>query len=458
MYFHSFGGLTGVHISDIFAFKLITLNNLEMKRTLSILVFAFICITITNKVTAQNVDVYTAGYEKNAAGISVGKVWKNSSLLYSLDAEKTVFIKSIFVANNDVYVAGYENTNAKRVAKVWKNGKALYSFAANDATYDAFATDIYVSGGDVYIAGYESKILGTSTYVVGWVRKNNGILYNLSSALSVSGMYVVNSDIYVCGSSEDGGKSKATVWKNGNRTIVDNVQQVAPGTSWSNASDVIVLGNTVYVAGYSLIGSRPAHIWRYVDSVERLYTFNGTTTVNPYAYAYSFDITGTSLSTATVYTVVTSATDKVYKNSSELYSFPNAKITDISVKKDDVYLSGYSLDSKARAKIWKNGEELFVLTDGMYDANADAFFVVERNGTGLEDIQANNISIYPNPVREELFIKSETNIDKIEIYDITGKQIFTGNLSKDKSINVSSLSAGIYLLKIGDFRGKIVKE
>ena len=332
-------------------------------------------VTVTATVI-QTIDIYTAGYEINAEGIQVGKVWKNDKLLHSLEAVKHASVESVFVTDNDVYVAGYESTNTTRVAKVWKNGDVLYSFAANDATFDAYATDIYVSGTDVYIAGYDLKFVSSTSTSIGWVRKNDGILYYLPNALSVSSMYVSNGDIYVCGSSKDfWDRRRSTFWKNGVRTIVCNTSS-ASGTNWSFAYDIAVLGNTVYVAGYTP-PSRQAQVWRYVNSVVGLYTFYSATSINPQAYAYSFDVTGTSAAFATVYTVVTSATDKVYKNNTELYSFSGAKITDISVKNDDVYLVGYGLSGNTgTVKVWKNGEELYVLTDGTNNARANAIFVV----------------------------------------------------------------------------------
>jgi hypothetical protein len=53
-----------------------------------------------------------------------------------------------------VYVAGdVKNENNKRVAKVWKNGEELYSLT--NGTQSANSNSIYVAGNDVYVAGYE---------------------------------------------------------------------------------------------------------------------------------------------------------------------------------------------------------------------------------------------------------------------------------------------------------------
>ena len=62
----------------------------------------------------------------------------------------------------------------------------------------------------------------------------------------------------------------------------------------------------------------------------------------------------------------------------------------------------------------------------------------------------NNISIYPNPAKDVVFVKSETAITKIELYDFSGKKI---KESASKEMNISSLERGNYLVKITDKEG-----
>ena len=71
----------------------------------------------------------------------------------------------------DIYVAGYDNSGAAKVAKVWKNGKDLYSLT--DGTNNAAASSVFVVGGDVYTAGYDDKVAK--------VWKNSEELYALTN-------------------------------------------------------------------------------------------------------------------------------------------------------------------------------------------------------------------------------------------------------------------------------------
>lgn len=61
-----------------------------------------------------------------------------------------------------------------------------------------------------------------------------------------------------------------------------------------------------------------------------------------------------------------------------------------------------------------------------------------------------DVSIYPNPTRETIYVSSknfETNIYKLEVYDLYGKKLLEGSRNTS-NINISKLRAGIYLLKI----------
>jgi hypothetical protein len=81
--------------------------------------------------------------------------------------------------------------------------------------------------------------------------------------------------------------------------------------------------------------------------------------------------------------------------------------------------------------------------------------------TAIEPTDASNIKIYPNPVKDELFIEGiELNLEKetASIYNLQGLEIINRRLEGDKSINVSQLTPGIYILKIGAYTSKFIKE
>ena len=91
---------------------------------------------------------------------------------------------------------------------------------------------------------------------------------------------------------------------------------------------------------------------------------------------------------------------------------------------------------------------------GIHYVGADTFvlqmdsFVVE--GTlGVNDVQSLEMNIYPNPVNDD-FVTIQTPVNGmkyVEVFDITGKRLINTSLSAD-TLEVSSLSAGMYLIKV----------
>ncbi len=66
---------------------------------------------------------------------------------------------------------------------------------------------------------------------------------------------------------------------------------------------------------------------------------------------------------------------------------------------------------------------------------------------------SNAVTLYPNPVKSELFIRSDKNIESISIFDYSGKKILSLNSHNNKKLDVSGLSQGIYLMLIKDIDG-----
>ncbi len=82
------------------------------------------------------------------------------------------------------------------------------------------------------------------------------------------------------------------------------------------------------------------------------------------------------------------------------------------------------------------------------------------NILGVADNSFNQISIYPNPTNDILNINTFNNIDKIEVYDMLGRLVKTRDNSK--TINLNSLSSGLYIVNIHSnniiISKKVVKE
>jgi len=88
-------------------------------------------------------------------------------------------------------------------------------------------------------------------------------------------------------------------------------------------------------------------------------------------------------------------------------------------------------------------------------------FIIGKENSIVSPSFNDRITIYPNPMKEELIITSENRIEKIEICDIAGHTVETrliASLQGNATINVSSLPQGVYLVKIYTDKGVVTKK
>ena len=80
-----------------------------------------------------------------------------------------------------------------------------------------------------------------------------------------------------------------------------------------------------------------------------------------------------------------------------------------------------------------------------------------ESSSGIENIKDNQISIYPNPAKDELFIQSELQIKKVELYSITGALLLSENNFNEK-ISVYGFPQGVYMVKVYTDEGMVVSK
>jgi len=81
------------------------------------------------------------------------------------------------------------------------------------------------------------------------------------------------------------------------------------------------------------------------------------------------------------------------------------------------------------------------------------------DGTGINDINVDNICIYPNPVKNDLFLSAVNGviINEINIYNQIGQKVL--NIKKiTNTINVSMLKQGIYFIELVTNDSKITEK
>ena len=74
---------------------------------------------------------------------------------------------------------------------------------------------------------------------------------------------------------------------------------------------------------------------------------------------------------------------------------------------------------------------------------------------GITELKNIEVNIYPNPVKNILYVNYESPIDQIKIYTLHGQSLYE---TRKTQIDVSLLSPGLYLASILIDGKKIVKK
>ena len=320
---------------------------------------------------SEGQNVYAAGFENDAQGNHVAKVWKNGvlqnltknaggiaqtsktdgSLLYSTAT-------SIYASGNDVFVAGFEQLTSVDgpfvYARLWKNGVVQH---LDNRDFDHVAISVFVSGDDVYVLGYE--VIET-TYTVNIIVWKNGeaemiadvklqSLFDAnvrSFSRIVNSIFVSDGIVYIAGHVN----KQAKLWKNG---VVENLD------GGECAQSVFVSGEDVYVAGY---GGSGAKFWKNGNVINLTNAGNNSGAYSVYASGGDVYVAG--------HDGFDEGSARLWKNGI-VQDLPDVKdavmFRSVFVKGDDVYVGGYVWAVQEvepisityfKATLWRNGKKL----------------------------------------------------------------------------------------------------
>jgi beta-glucosidase len=100
----------------------------------------------------------------------------------------------------------------------------------------------------------------------------------------------------------------------------------------------------------------------------------------------------------------------------------------------------------------KDGEYYFKLTvDDGKDVDFDVVKVTFNTSTNIGDVTSKDVSIYPNPATDQIYITGE--VSEVAFYSLQG-QLIQHTFNKN-TVNVSTFSKGLYVVKVTDKQGNI---
>jgi hypothetical protein len=97
---------------------------------------------------------------------------------------------------------------------------------------------------------------------------------------------------------------------------------------------------------------------------------------------------------------------------------------------------------------------------GAYGMNTPDYFAIDNlminKSKGLKESTLSSVSVYPNPIQNELTISGENGL--IELVDLTGKILISKEHFNYTVLNVSDLNSGSYILKLTSENGTLIQK
>ena len=111
--------------------------------------------------------------------------------------------------------------------------------------------------------------------------------------------------------------------------------------------------------------------------------------------------------------------------------------------------------------VWAaDGVEGFVVSTT--NLNSEVFIdnLVITNLAGVNDNVISNLSVFPNPANDVVNVTVDAAISNITVTDLNGRTVKNTKFAgvSEASVNVSDLSAGVYMMNIASDKGSVTKK
>lgn len=175
---------------------------------------------------------------------------------------------------------------------------------------------------------------------------------------------------------------------------------------------------------------------------------NGVENIESYAFSYGLGLTGVHFpaSLKSIGRYAFFGTTNVKNVSSAAVEPPTLGIEvflDMPVTRIPLRVPVGSADKYKAKNVWKDFNPI----------TEDATLSIIDNNTSNV-----NIKVYPNPTKGIFFIET-SSATSATVFSVTGQSVKSAKLNKGKNeMNISNLSAGVYLIKVGNETFKVLKK
>ncbi len=272
----------------------------------------------------------------------------------------------------DVYLLGQELIANKYVAKYWKNNIA--TILNLDTNSSVSVSGMVVSGTDVFVSGSETS--SGFTFPCLWKNGVRNVLPAPSPQPMTTAIAISGADVYTSGTLPFGNNKKAVYWKN--QTFIE----LTNGSDISSTSGIAFSGNNVYVIGSTQAADNISYISKiWINGQPKIISNQDSRVLSIFINGTDIYISGKEKNSSDVFlpiywkydtiaNVFTKVTLNTYVNSM------TAEASSIFVSGTDVYVAGFDRNDSGRdfANYWKNGQKK-VLSDGSKDAYCSSIYI-----------------------------------------------------------------------------------
>lgn len=153
----------------------------------------------------------------------------------------------------------------------------------------------------------------------------------------------------------------------------------------------------------------------------------------------------------------------------QTYAVPAHSLSPVQVGNDTDWVKVYgghciSLAQKADGSVWAWGGYGYLWNNGVPTSSLQPVLIFQcaRASTSETDFQSSDIILYPNPAVDKIFWAQNISIEKVTLYDMSGRLISTQNITGNFA-DISRLVPGNYLIRLESkdkqiYNSKLIKK
>lgn len=135
-----------------------------------------------------------------------------------------------------------------------------------------------------------------------------------------------------------------------------------------------------------------------------------------------------------------------------------------NIYKDGVMLNTALVTDTTYTDLWTGGVQCYTVKavhEGFFgNIESDPTDEVCMDLTGIKDPVAQNLSVFPNPAKEFVNVKTNKDIRKIEMVNYQGQSVYTQTVEGEATFTISTVSfeSGVYFIRFTDKTGNVTNE